>query len=99
LARAVTDLGGKLEVIIPAARYRAGLPAEARPEYDRLLAEAAAVRSMPFTESTSQARMEASKAMINQADELLAVRDGQPAATVEPPTWWPTPASTARRYV
>ena len=37
-ARAVTDLGGKLEVMIPAARYRAGLPTEAHPEYDRLLA-------------------------------------------------------------
>jgi hypothetical protein len=28
-ARAVTDLGGKLEVIIPASEYRAGLPAAA----------------------------------------------------------------------
>ena len=78
-ARAITDLGGKLEVIIPAARYRAGLPAEAHPEYDRLLAQAAAVRRMPFTESTSESHMEASKAMIDQADELLAVWDGQPA--------------------
>jgi hypothetical protein len=78
-ARAVTDLGGKLEVIIPAARYRAGLPAEARPGYDRLLAQAAAVRRMPFTESTSESHMEASKAMIDQADELFAVWDGQPA--------------------
>jgi hypothetical protein len=34
---------------------------------------------MPFTESTSQAHMEASKAMIDQADELFAVWDGQPA--------------------
>jgi hypothetical protein len=78
-ARAVNDVGGKLEVVIPAARYRAGLPAEARPEYDRLLAEAAAVRRMPFTESTSMSHMEASKAMIDQADELFAVWDGQPA--------------------
>lgn len=78
-ARAVTDLGGKLEVVIPAAQYRAGLPAEARPEYDRLLGQAAAVRRMPFTESTSESHMEASKAMIGQADELFAVWDGQPA--------------------
>jgi hypothetical protein len=78
-ARAVTDLGGKLEVMIPAARYRAGLPTEAHPEYDRLLAQAAAVRHMPFTESTSQAHMEASKAMIHQADQLFAVWDGQAA--------------------
>jgi hypothetical protein len=78
-ARAVTDLGGKLEVIIPAARYRAGLPAEAHPEYDRLLAQAAAVRRMPFTESTPESHMEASKVMTDQADELYAVWDGQPA--------------------
>ena len=78
-ARAVTDLGGELEVIIPAVRYRAGLPAEAHPKYDKLLAQAAAVHRMPFTESTSQAHMEASKAMIDQADELFAVWDGQPA--------------------
>lgn len=78
-ARAVTDLGGKLEVILPACEYRAGLPAEAHPEYDGLFALAAAVRRMPFTEPTSQAYMEASKAMIDQADELFAVWDGRPA--------------------
>lgn len=77
--RAVADLGGTLKVIIPAARYRAGLPAEAHSEYDRLLAQAAAVDRLPFTESTSESHMEASKAMIDQADELFAVWDGQPA--------------------
>jgi hypothetical protein len=78
-ARAVIDLGGKLEVTIPASEYRAGLPAAAHPGYDRLLALATAIQRMPFTESTSQAHMEASKAMIDQADELYAVWDGQPA--------------------
>jgi hypothetical protein len=78
-ARAVTDLGGKLEVIIPASEYRAGLPEKAHPEYDRLLAQAAAVRRLPFTESTSESHMEASKIMIDQADELFAVWDGQSA--------------------
>jgi hypothetical protein len=34
-ARAVTDLGGRLEVIVPAAGYRAGFPAATQPEYDR----------------------------------------------------------------
>lgn len=78
-ARAVADLGGKLEVIVPAGQYRAGLPEEARPEYGRLLAQAVAVRRMPFTESTSESHMEASKLMIDTADELYAVWDGQPA--------------------
>jgi hypothetical protein len=78
-ARAVTDLGGTLDVIVPAAEYRDKLPEEAHPEYDRLLARAAAIRRMPFTESTSRSHMEASKVMIDQADELYAVWDGQPA--------------------
>jgi hypothetical protein len=78
-ARVVTDLKRKLEVIIPASEYRAALPEQAHPEYDRLLAQAAAIHRMPFTGSTSQAHMEASKAMVGQADELYAVWDGQPA--------------------
>jgi hypothetical protein len=78
-ARAVTDLGGKLVAIIPASEYRAALPEPAHPEYDRLIDQAASVHRMPFTESTSHALMEASKAMIDQADELYAVWDGQPA--------------------
>ena len=78
-ARAVTDLGGQLKVIIPATEYRAGLPADAHAEYDRLLAQAVAVRRLPFTKSTSESHMAASKLMVDDADELYAVWDGQPA--------------------
>jgi hypothetical protein len=78
-ARAVTDLGGQFEAITPAAGYRAGLPLDAHAEYDRLLARAAAVRRLPFTESTSESHMAASKLMVDDADELYAVWDGQPA--------------------
>jgi hypothetical protein len=78
-ARAVTGLGGALEVVVPAAEYRAGLPADSHPGYDDLLAQAAAVRRLPFTESTPESHMAASKLMVNQADELYAVWDGEPA--------------------
>jgi len=78
-ARAVTDLGGTLEVVIPAAGYRAGLPAGSHPEYEGLLARAAAVRRLPFTESTAESHMAASKLMVDGADELYAVWDGKPA--------------------
>ncbi len=78
-ARAVTDLGGTLEVDIPAAEYREGLPTDSHPEYDDLFAQAAAVRRLPFTESTSESRMTASKLMVDEADELYAVWDGKPA--------------------
>ncbi len=78
-ARAVIDLGGTLEVMIPAEEYRAGLPAEAHTEYDDLLAHAVAVHWLPFIESTSESHMAASKLMVDKADELYAVWDGKPA--------------------
>jgi hypothetical protein len=78
-ARAITDLGGAVEAVIPATEYRAGLPADARPEYDDLLALATAVHRLPFTESSSESHMAASKLMVDEADELYAVWDGKPA--------------------
>jgi hypothetical protein len=78
-ARAVIDLGGELEVVIPADEYRTGLPVEAHAEYDDLLDRAVAVRRLPFTESTAESHMAASKLMIDEADELYAVWDGKPA--------------------
>ncbi|SRR5229473_4189571 len=78
-ARAVVDLGGILEAVIPAEEYRAGLPAEAQAEYDDLLTRAVAVHRLPFVESTSESHMAASKLMVDEADELYAVWDGKPA--------------------
>lgn len=77
-ARAIVDLGGALEVVIPARRYREGLPVEAHQEYDALLAEARHVRELEFVESTSESHM-ASRFMLDHADELFAVWDGEPA--------------------
>jgi hypothetical protein len=78
-ARAVADAGGRIEAIIPAREYRSCLPTECRPEYDRLVAIAAAVRQLPFAESNPQSEMAASQLMIDEADELYAVWDGLPA--------------------
>jgi len=78
-ARAVSDLGGTLEAVIPAAEYREKLPADSHSGYDDLLARAAAVHRLPFTESTSESHMAASKLMVDKADELYAVWDGKPA--------------------
>ncbi len=78
-ARAVADAGGTIEAIIPATTYRGGLPACCHPEYDRLLAIAAKVRELPFTDPTPQSEMAASKLMIEAADELYAIWDGRPA--------------------
>jgi hypothetical protein len=78
-ARAVVDLGGSLEVIIPAGEYRDGLPADARPEYDSLLAFATTVHRLPYTEPSPESHMAASMLMVDTADELYAIWDGRPA--------------------
>lgn len=78
-ARAVVDLGGKLEVFVPAKRYRSALPETAHPGYDELLSQAAAVHRLPHLESTSESHMDASTAMLEGADVLFAVWDGLPA--------------------
>ncbi|MBX6765879.1 MAG: hypothetical protein IRY90_01750 [Actinomadura rubrobrunea] len=78
-ARAVHDHGYALEVIVPAEKYRDGLPEEAHAEYDRLLAAAATVHRLPYVESDSEAHMAASAFMLDRADELWAVWDGKPA--------------------
>ena len=53
-ARAVVDLGGALEVVVPARRYREGLPAESHPEYDDLMRHAVRVHRLDFVESTPE---------------------------------------------
>jgi hypothetical protein len=78
-ARAVLDAGGRLEAFIPAAQYRDGLPDDAKPLYDELLHQAATVHQLDHDESTSQSHMDASIAMLDRADRLFAVWDGQPA--------------------
>ncbi|MGW5689092.1 hypothetical protein [Nonomuraea sp. NPDC003754] len=78
-AKAVLDGGGQLEVVVPAAKYRNGLPAEHWPVYDLLIKRADRVYELERVESTSEAHMEASARMIELADELWAVWDGLPA--------------------
>lgn len=78
-ARAVLDQGGQLEVIVPATRYRDGLPAESRAAYDDFISQAVRVYRLDFTESTPDAHMAASELMISMVSELVAVWDGQPA--------------------
>jgi hypothetical protein len=78
-AQAVLDAGGQLDVIVPAARYRDGLPESARDTYDALLSRASSVHRLDRIESTEDAHMDASRAMLVRADQLFAVWDGKPA--------------------
>jgi hypothetical protein len=78
-ARALLDVGGALEVTVPAKEYRDGLPSECHAAYDELLGRAVRVLRLDFVESTSQSHMTASARMLDDADVLFAVWDGQPA--------------------
>lgn len=78
-ARAVLDLGGHLEVVVPAEQYRDRLPVEAHADYDELIARATAVHRMDAVESTSSAHQAASVEMLKRVDRLFAVWDGQPS--------------------
>ncbi|MFI1911882.1 hypothetical protein [Nocardia sp. NPDC020380] len=78
-ARAILDAGGQLIAVVPARRYRESLPADHHSTYDRLLAAAARVIELDREESNSAAHQAGSLRMLDDADELLAVWDGQPA--------------------
>ncbi len=78
-AQAVLDHGGSVLAIVPATHYRDGLPEDYRPIYDDLFQRAADVVQLQHVESTEQAHMDASDAMLGMADELVAVWDGNPA--------------------
>lgn len=78
-ARVVLDLGGTIEVMVPALRYRDGLPAADHSAYDALFARATAVRHLDFVESTAESHMAASVRMLDDVERLIAVWDGLPA--------------------
>lgn len=80
-ARVVLNGGGTLEVVLPAADYR---ERKVRPDnlaaFDELIAAATTVRTMPFAESNPDAYMAAGERVLDSADAILAVWDGQEAA-------------------
>ena len=77
-ARCVLDAGGALEVVLPAADYRARkVGPDNRAEFDDLL-DAASVRTMPFAESGREAYMAAGEHVLTTVEEIIAVWDGNP---------------------
>jgi len=79
-ARAVLDVGGLLYVVIPAIKYRDGFEdPDARRGYDELFDKATYSERLEYVESTEQAHMAGGRAVVDNADVLVAVWDGQPA--------------------
>jgi hypothetical protein len=78
-ARIVLELGGSLEVVLPAADYRERkVKPENAAEFDSLIADAS-VHTMPFTESNRDAYMAASEHVLSIVDKMVAVWDGGPS--------------------
>lgn len=79
-ARVVLDAGGTLEVVLPAADYRAR---KVKPgnvaEFDELIGKTTQVHVMPFPESNRDAYMAASEHVLATVSALVAVWDGQPS--------------------
>jgi len=78
-AQEVLEAGGRLIAVIPATKYRESLPADHHSLYDSLLGLASETVPLEHIESDSEAHMDASLRMLDLADELIAVWDGQPA--------------------
>lgn len=77
-AQAVLDVGGKLEVILPSRNYR---ERKVKPDhaelFDKLLAQADAVRIMDFEDTGRDAYEAANEAMLASCERLIAVWDGE----------------------
>jgi hypothetical protein len=78
-ARVVVELGGSIEVVLPAADYRERkVTPDNAAEFDTLLAHASAVHTLPLPESNREAYLAASEHVLAEADEVVAVWDGGP---------------------
>ena len=81
-ARIVLEQGGTVEVVLPATDYRERkIKPDNLTEFDDLMSRARAVRTLPFSESSSEAYMAASQELLDSVDSLIAVWDGSPSGS------------------
>ncbi|WP_322767286.1 hypothetical protein [Frankia sp. Cr1] len=80
-ADVVLEIGGALEIILPAADYREQkVKADHADLFDSLVRRAAGVRVMPHEISDRAAYQAANEALVDSIDLLMAVWDGQAPA-------------------
>jgi hypothetical protein len=78
-ARVVLELGGHLEVVLPAADYRERkVKPDNREEFETLIGQAANVHVLPFETSNRDAYAAANEDVLSGVDVLVAVWDGAP---------------------
>ncbi|MFC4124959.1 hypothetical protein [Nocardia rhizosphaerae] len=80
-AAAVLDAGGQLEVVLPSRGYReTKVKPDHAPLFDDLIARAAKVRVMDFDTPGRDAYEAANAVLVDEADRLIAVWDGEVSA-------------------
>lgn len=81
-ADTVLELGGTLNVVIPASDYITGIPDPVSQQRCKAyLDKAASVVNMPYETSGSLAYLAASRHLVDNCDLLLAVWDGVPGTS------------------
>ncbi len=79
-ARVVLELGGSVEVVLPAADYRERkVKPDNAAEFDELITRADVVHTMPSSTSNREAYLAASEHVMAHIDEMVAVWDGTPS--------------------
>lgn len=82
-AHAVLDLGGKLNVVLPAQDYRERkVKPDNAHEFDELIGKAHRIETLDFPCSNREAYLAASEAILADVDKLIAVWDGSPSAGI-----------------
>jgi hypothetical protein len=79
-AQAVLAADGQLRVVIPSDGYASTFSTEDRAAYRALLSGATSVTTLPFSEPSEQAYLEAGQEVVTSCELLIAVWDGAPAA-------------------
>ncbi|MBW1600927.1 hypothetical protein JJV70_02175 [Streptomyces sp. JJ66] len=78
-AEALLDAGGRLIAVIPSEDYRQRkVKPDHAPTFDRLVEAAVEVLVMPHETASRSAYESANKALLERADRLVAVWNGQP---------------------
>lgn len=80
-ARAVLELGGKVEAVLPFAGYADGFEdSDESAGFDELITRCSKVTTLTFAGSKEQSYLAAGQYVADNSDLLMAVWDGKPAA-------------------
>ena len=78
-AELVLERGAALEVVVPSQHYESTFAAPDRVAYEQLRAHATTVTTLPFDIPSEAAFYAAGRTVVDRADLLIAVWDGEPA--------------------